>query len=139
MALEFARGLVVDVNQFVEQLDEKKGKLARWEAEIFALHHAQVSYEKIADFLRLQAVQVCRIEVYRYIHRNKRRHLLQGNPAAKTPVVTPAVPPQPGTATLHEAPCSDAPSTDGTASQPQDNTLPRFSWQESRSRDKPKW
>ena len=124
----------MDVKQFIEQRHEKKGKLARWEAEIFELHRGRMSYEKIAEFLRSHAVQVCRIEVYRYIHRNKRRHLLQG-PLATTLGVTP----DSGSAARQVPPCSDAPATDTAASQAQAGTLPKFSWQQSRTKDKPTW
>lgn len=120
----------MDVKQFVQQHEGKSGKLDCWEAEIFALHRAQVSYEKIADFLRMHAVQVSKIEVYRYIHRNKRRHLLQ-----RTPAVTSTA----ATALPQERPCSDALATDEAASQKQGSTLPKFSWQQSRTKDKPKW
>ena len=124
----------MDVKQFIEQRDEKKGKLARWEAEIFALHGARMSYEKIAEFLRSHAVHVCRIEVYRYIHRNKRRHLLQGSPAA-----TQGVTPDTGNGAREAPPRSDAPTINAAASQAQAGTLPKFSWQQSRTKDKPKW
>jgi len=129
----------VDVKQFVQQYEGKSGKLDRWEAEIFLLYRAQVSYEKIADFLRMHAVQVSKIEVYRYIHRNKRRHLLQGAPAARQPNVAPAGMPDSATAVQQETPCSDAFTTDEASSQAQGSTLPRFSWLQSRTKDKPKW
>jgi len=129
----------VDVKQFVQQHEGKGGKLDRWEAEIFALYRAQVSYEKIADFLRMHTVQVSKIEVYRYIHRNKRRHLLQGAPAARQPNAASAGMPDSATAVQQETPCSDAFTTDEAASQAQGSTLPKFSWQQSRTKDKPKW
>lgn len=129
----------MDVKQFVEQHEGKYGKLNRWETEIFALYRARASYEKIAEFLRMHAVQVSKIEVYRYIHRNKRRHLLQGAPPARQPNLAPAGMPDSATAVQQETAGSDAFTTDEAASQAQGSTLPKFSWQQSRNKDKPKW
>jgi len=70
----------VDVATYLAQLDDKKGKLERWETDIFQLHHAGVSYQNIADFLKLNGAESTKMEVYRFIHRKKRRHLLERKP-----------------------------------------------------------
>lgn len=72
--------MAVNVATYLAQLNDQKGKLERWETDIFQLYHAGVSYQNIADFLKLNGAESTKMEVYRFIHRKKRRHLLTGNP-----------------------------------------------------------
>lgn len=122
--------MAVNVNEFIEQLDERKGKLERWESDIFALYHANASYEYIATYLRLNGVPAIRMEVYRFIHRKKRKHLHQSS----TPETAP-----PGEIPSQPAAHPENPVSSTSEKQQQETTLPKFSWRQSRTKDEPKW
>jgi hypothetical protein len=123
----------VDVATYLAQLDNKKGKLERWETDIFQLHHAGVSYQNIADFLKLNGAESTKMEVYRFIHRKKRRHLLESKTdksgesktervKAKAPVETPAEP-QAVTPVTHQ----------------DESSRPKFKFKGSVAKDKNNW
>jgi len=121
--------MTVNADNFLEHLKNRGGKFDLWEADIFKLHHAGVSYERIAEFLSVNDVKANKMEVYRFIHRKKRKHLLGGEQAqTKSRIDQPANHPQLPKQALEHQP-----------QEQRDGTLPRFNWRESRSKEKPKW
>ena len=125
--------MAVDVATYLAQLDDKKGKLERWETDIFQLHHAGVSYQNIAEFLKLNGSESTKMEVYRFIHRKKRKHLLVSNtviPAepASSPANRPAVP-----GDLAESPPILTPE------HQENQSRPKFKFRESMGKEKTKW
>jgi hypothetical protein len=125
--------MAVDVATYLAQLDDKKGKLERWETDIFQLHHAGVSYQNIADFLKLNGAESTKMEVYRFIHRKKRRHLLVGKPVAPadTEKTRPVAP---------EKSSTQPPPSPGEESPPQENpSRPKFKFRKGMDKDKTNW
>lgn len=128
--------MAVDVATYLAQLDNKKGKLERWETDIFQLHHAGVSYQNIADFLKLNGAESTKMEVYRFIHRKKRRHLLTekaenagGTQAVrKEKKLKPEAPENPVESKL-------APKPENQEAQ----SRPKFKFRESMGKEKTKW
>lgn len=127
--------MTVDVDTYLAQLAGAMGKLAMWEAEIFQLYRARVSYQKIATFLALNGVKATKMEVYRFIHRKKRIHLLQGEvdpPAKQTATQTNCNP------EIDSG--SRMPSITHEPEKAEDRSqLPKFSWSKNRAKDKPTW
>ena len=127
--------MTVDVETYLAQLAGAMGKLAAWEAEIFQLYRARVSYQKIATFLALNGVKATKMEVYRFIHRKKRTHLLQAEgdlPAQQTSTQTNCKP------EIHSG--SEIPGITQEPEQAEDRSqLPKFSWSKNRAKDKPTW
>lgn len=121
--------MTVNADNFLEHLKSRGGKFVLWEADIFKLHRAGVSYERIAEFLNINGVKANKMEVYRFIHRKKRKHLLGGVTAENNPrnehqgIKTPL-------AQL---------VLENQQQEQRDGTLPKFNWRESRSKEKPKW
>lgn len=121
--------MTVSADNFLEQLKCRSGKLVHWEGDIFKLHRAGVSYERIAEFLEINGVKANKMEVYRFIHRKKRRHLLGGvnvetNPREDQQGINTPLPQQ----ALEKQP-----------QEQRDGARPKFNWRESRSKEKPKW
>jgi hypothetical protein len=125
--------MAVDVATYLAKLDDKKGKLERWETDIFQLHRAGVSYQNISDFLKLNGVESTKMEVYRFIHRKKRRHLLVDKPATSIEALPAS---------------SESPETPGPPPEPepeqkterQDKPVrPKFSFRERMGKDKTNW
>jgi hypothetical protein len=126
----------VDVKTYLAQLEKVKGKgkLGQWEAEIFQLFHAKASYQEIVEFLKLNGVKAVKIEVYRFIHCKKRRHLVNANAATDESLkdveiivksskeVTMTAPSK-----LHDVQSLESPG------------MPKFNWRDNRKKDKPKW
>lgn len=126
--------MAIDVTTYLRQLDNKEGKLGRWETEIFQLFHARASYQDIADYLQLNDTRASKMEVYRFVHRQKRHHLFHADLSTQARsenmhanakrvseinVAKPPMPPQ---------------------SRPQEDAgMPKFSWRQSRENDKPEW
>jgi hypothetical protein len=133
--------MTIDVETYLQQLAKGKSKLGAWEKEIFQLFHAKTSYQNIVDYLRQNHVHASKAEVYRFIHRIKRQHLLATNPAcgvrSDTGGVrsdTPAMGGQPGkTAT------AGAGRAESEKPRQEDSRLPKFSWRQIRERDTPEW
>lgn len=125
--------MAVDVATYLAQLDDKKGKLERWEIDIFQLHHAGVSYQNIADFLKLNGAESTKMEVYRFIHRKKRRHLLAGKPA----VPAESTQARSETAALQGTPPEPAP--DQKPEHQDTPSRPKFKFRESMGKEKTKW
>lgn len=127
--------MTVDVETYLAQLTGGMGKLAAWEAEIFQLYRARVSYQKIATFLALNGVKATKMEVYRFIHRKKRTHLLQAKedlPAQRTST-PPNCKPE-----MHSG--SGISGVTQEPEQAEDRSqLPKFSWSKNRAKDKPTW
>ncbi|NHZ99037.1 hypothetical protein [Massilia sp. CCM 8734] len=124
--------MTVDIANYFAQLNDKKGKLERWETDIFQLHHAGVSYQNIADFLKLNGSESTKMEVYRFIHRKKRRHLLVDKPVIPTEQesVRRSIP------STSEAPVESAvPKPDHQENQ----SRPKFKFRESMGKEKAKW
>lgn len=124
--------MAVDVATYLAQLDDKKGKLERWETDIFQLHHAGVSYQNIADFLKLNGAESTKMEVYRFIHRKKRRHLLAGKPVV---AAEPA-------SRSKDVPSPDAPVESPPVSKPdhqESQSRPKFKFRDSMGKEKTKW
>lgn len=125
--------MAVDVATYLAQLDDKKGKLERWETDIFQLHHAGVSYQNIADFLKLNGAESNKMEVYRFIHRKKRRHLLVGKPV---------IPAEPESDRKNILSTPDAPVESPPISKPdhqENQSRPKFKFRESMGKEKTKW
>jgi IS30 family transposase len=127
--------MTVDVATYLEQLEKNKGKLGRWEAEIFQLFRAKASYQHIANYLQLNNVKVTKEEVYRFIHRKKRRHLLNVNAPLESP---------PENIKNVQEIGGEEPKA-ATPPKPQENqplegsVMPKFNWRQNREKDKPKW
>ena len=70
--------MAVNVETFLERLSntKKKGKLPPWESDIVKLRNEDVSYGQIVIFLSENGVKANRSEVYRFVNRFKRKHLL---------------------------------------------------------------
>lgn len=123
--------MAVDVATYLAKLEDKKGKLERWETDIFQLHRAGVSYQNITDFLKLNGVESTKMEVYRFIHRKKRRHLLADKPTVEAQTATNETPETPG-ASPQSAPAQK--------SERQDKPVrPKFSFREKMGKDKTNW
>lgn len=72
----------IDVQKFIAELPEReKGKLVAWESAIFELLAARVTYGAVVEFLSQNGVKANRMEVHSFVHRKKRRHLLDALPA----------------------------------------------------------
>lgn len=121
--------MTVDVDNFLKHLKSRGGKFLRWESDIFKLHQAGVSYERIAEFLNINGVRANKMEVYRFIHRKKRKHLLEG-----VAVETGSSDTRRG-----DQPPIARPVLENQKQEQRDGALPKFNWRESRSKDKPKW
>ena len=126
--------MAVDVATYLAQLDNKKGKLERWETDIFQLHHAGVSYQNIADFLKLNGAESTKMEVYRFIHRKKRRHLLSANaPGA------PKTDEKQQQKALKEAETSVESMPGPKPENQESQSRPKFKFRESLGKEKTKW
>lgn len=126
--------MAVDVTTYLAQLNGKKGKLERWETDIFQLHHAGVSYQNIAEFLKLNGAESTKMEVYRFIHRKKRKHLLDRKPD------TAAVPNIAASGESAKAPSPPEPASSPDSVQAEKPpSRPKFKFRESMGKDKSKW
>jgi len=121
--------MAIDVATYLKQLEKKKGKLGRWEAEIFQLLYAKASYQDIAEYLKLNETNATKMEVYRFIHRKKRRHLLNINTTGN--VTSENHSSAQGT---NKGKTGDIPSK-----HQEDSGMPKFNWRQDRKKDKPKW
>lgn len=126
--------MTIDVETYLQQLAKGKNKLGTWETEIFQLFHAKASYQDIVNYLLQNNVNASKTEVHRFIHRKKRRHLLAINPAREVQSDNPGVGGQPGKTAMGgaERAESEKPRQEGSR-------LPKFSWRQSREKDKPEW
>jgi IS30 family transposase len=126
--------MTIDVETYLQHLDKGKSKLDTWEKEIFQLFHAQLSYQNIVDYLQQNNVHASTAEVYRYIHRKKRRHLLAINPAGGVQSDNPGVGRQAGKTEKDGAGRAEPANL-----RQEGSGLPKFSWRQSREKDKPEW
>jgi hypothetical protein len=121
----------IDVQTYLQILEQKKGKLSRWDSDIAVLYRAGVSYGAIAEFLRLNGVTANKMEIYRYVHREKRKHLFvrdgekPGTPIEAAPVLD----------SQGELKKSELSPPAGV----EDNSRPKFNYKETRNLNKPKW
>ena len=126
--------MAIDVTSYLDQRKKKNGKLDQWEAEIFQLFHAGASYQDIVKYLNLNDTSAKKIEVYRFIHRKKRRHLVNINADGETPLENGADASETGKANT----AATAPNPQQSSPQ-EDPARPGFNWRHIRDNDKPTW
>lgn len=120
---------------YLSKLKENRGKLEKWEKEIFTLFHANISYQKICDFLEANNVTSTRMEIYNFIHRKKRRNLMEvkrtNNNMSENKGSDCTVPAAPNQGVRLPSQKSNQES--------HDTALPKFSWQHRPKDEDPNW
>jgi hypothetical protein len=122
--MKATRARLADADAFADKVAKKSGKLSLWEAEIFHLVARNVSYRNIQQFLEDRGTQVTFQGLHKFVHREKRAHLLAKASAARSMASPPAVPRVAADPVATPA----APAAPAMYTPPAPGTLPKFTW-----------